>query len=429
MRVLGIIVEYNPFHYGHLYHLRKSIEKISPDYVVAVMSGNFVQRGEPSIIDKFARAEIALKSGVDIVIELPLIYSIQDAGGFAIGAVGILERFGVITDIVFGSESAREDVLEKIANITIVYKDQLQKEIRKGMKMGLSFPNARKMALKNLVKKLSISIDPSIIDIIENSNDILGLEYIRALNLYNSKIKFSCIKRVGAKYSDEEFKGRFSSASAVRKMLELSNYKVLDHLPEISREIIKREFDSGRGPIFYENMAPLVLGIMRTMERKDFSKFYGFVEGLDQRFSKFSRQAANLKELLELVKSKRFTFTKLRRLSLYPIFKITEWLIKESNRLGPQYIRVLGFTTKGRELLAIAKKKSSIPLISTPSLYEKVLLKVLKSKDKPVFLKKDLYIEQFKRDVMATNIYSLFYKNPRYKKGERDMRIPVIQML
>ena len=412
MRVLGIIVEYNPFHYGHLYHLRKSIEKISPDYVVAVMSGNFVQRGEPSIIDKFARAEIALKSGVDIVIELPLIYSIQDAGGFAIGAVGILERFGVITDIVFGSESAREDVLEKIANITIVYKDQLQKEIRKGMKMGLSFPNARKMALKNLVKKLSISIDPSIIDIIENSNDILGLEYIRALNLYNSKIKFSCIKRVGAKYSDEEFKGRFSSASAVRKMLELSNYKVLDHLPEISREIIKREFDSGRGPIFYENMAPLVLGIMRTMERKD-----------------FSRQAANLKELLELVKSKRFTFTKLRRLSLYPIFKITEWLIKESNRLGPQYIRVLGFTTKGRELLAIAKKKSSIPLISTPSLYEKVLLKVLKSKDKPVFLKKDLYIEQFKRDVMATNIYSLFYKNPRYKKGERDMRIPVIQML
>lgn len=429
MRVLGIIVEYNPFHYGHLYHLKEAAKLVSPDYVVAVMSGNFVQRGEPAVIDKFARTEIALKSGVDFVIELPLIYSIQDAGGFALGAIGILERLTAVTDIVFGSESSRADMLEKIADITVNHSDELQEKIRKGMKKGLSFPNARKVALKNLVKESKLSLEPSVIDIIENSNDILGLEYIRALKFYNSKIKFSCIQRVGAKYTDENFKGKFSSASAIRKRLEVSDYSVLDFLPDESRKIIQREFDEGRGPVFYEDMSLLILGIMRSMEREDFSKFYGFVEGLDKRFFEFSRQASSIRELLEYVKAKRFTFTKLRRLTLYPIFKISDWLIRESNTFGPQYARVLGFTQKGREFLALIKKKSLIPIISTPSLYEKVLSKALSSKEKPDFLKAELYVEQFKRDIMATNIYSLLYKNPEYRKGERDMKLQIIKMI
>jgi len=429
MRVLGIVVEYNPFHYGHMYHLKKAIEKVSPDYIVAVMSGNFVQRGEPSIIDKFARAEIALKSGVDVVIELPLIYSIQDAGGFALGAIGILDRLGIVTDLVFGSESGREDLLEKIADVILSKTRELQEEIKKGIKQGLSFPNARKLALKKLSEKSNLSFDPSIIGIIENSNDILGLEYIKALKLYNSKIRFSCIKRMGAKYTDEEFKGKFSSATSIRKSLEVLNYEVLDHLPDVSKRIIIREFNEGRGPIFYRDMSPLVLGIMRTMERKDFSNFYGFVEGLDERFFKFARQVSDLKELLEMVKAKRFTFTKLRRLSLYPVFKITEQLVKKSNEFGPQYARILGFTKRGRELLAIAKKRSYLPLIPTPSLYEKILMKILKDKNRPRFLNEELYLEQFKRDIMATNVYSLFFKNPEYRKGERDMKMQIIKVL
>lgn len=430
MKVLGIVVEYNPFHYGHMYHLKKAVERVSPDYIVAVMSGNFVQRGEPSIVDKFARTEMALRNGIDVVIELPLVYSIQDAGGFALGAIGILDRLGVVTDLVFGSESGREDLLEKIADITLSKAKELQKEIKRGIKQGLSFPNARKLALKKLTERLDLSLDSSVIKIIENSNDILGLEYIRALKLYNSTIKFSCIKRVGARYTEESFKGKFSSATSIRKSLKDLNYKVLDNLPDTSKKIIIREFDEGRGPIFYEDMSLLILGIMRTMERKDFSSLYGFVEGLDERFFKFSKQAGDLKKLLEMVKSKRFTFTKLRRLTLYPIFKITEQLIRKSNEYGPQYARILGFTRKGRELLALVKKKSFLPLVSTASLYKKVLVKVLrKDEGKAKFLDENLYLEQFRRDIMATNVYSLFFRNPEYRKGERDMKTQVVKML
>lgn len=218
LKVLGIVVEYNPFHNGHLHHLKEAKTLINPDYTIAVMSGNFVQRGEPAILDKFSRAEIAVNMGVDVVLELPFVYCIQDASGFATGAIGVLERTNVVTDIVFGSESSNLEVLDKISNILYEQPKNFKKLLNKNLKKGLSFPNARKFALVEHLE--SSNYEHNVLDILEQSNDILGLEYLNALKLYNSKIVPHTIQRIKAEYNQKEFTGEISSATAIRNLIE-----------------------------------------------------------------------------------------------------------------------------------------------------------------------------------------------------------------
>ena len=425
MRVLGVIVEYNPFHNGHLYHLEKAKEMVNPDCVVAVMSGNFTQRGEPAIVDKFARAEIALRSGVDLVLELPLVYSIQDAGGFARGSVGILHKLRYVTDLVFGSETADLDSMWRVSEVLFEQPEPFPSLIHRELKKGLSFPNARKMALKKYFKMKHEN--PDVVRVVESSNDILGIEYLKSIMHYGAKMKVGVIKRIGASYSDERYVGRLSSATSIRKEIKEGNMNVVDELPEWSSRILKREFDAGRGPLFSEDFSKLLLGIMRTMNREDFERFYGFTEGLDERFHRSSRSSSNLREFMETIKTKRFTFSRIRRLMWYPLFKMTKELVEKSNELGPQYLRILGFTGKGREFLSLVKKELRVPLVSTPSLYKEILKYVSKHED-DFDVDETLYLEQFERDIMATNVYSLHFKNERYRKGERDMKLRVISI-
>ena len=425
MRVLGVIVEYNPFHNGHLYHLEKARELVKPECVVAVMSGNFTQRGEPAIVDKFARAEIALRNGVDLVLELPLVYSIQDAGGFARGSIGILHKLGYVTDIVFGSETADLNSMWKVSEVLFEQPDPFPSLIHRELKKGLSFPNARKMALREYFKMKYG--DPEIIKVVESSNDILGIEYLNSILYYNSKINVNLVKRVGASYSDDRYRGRFSSATSIRKEIRKGNLNVLDELPPWSSRIMKREFEYGRGPMFYDDFSKLLLGLMRTMRRDDFKRFYGFSEGLDERFHRFSKMASNIVEFTEMVKTKRFTLSRIRRLSWYPLFKMEKRFVEKSNKLGPQYLRILGFTERGREFLAYVKKRIKIPLVSTPSLYREILKEILKRED-DFEVDQSLYLEQFERDLIATNVYSLHFKNEEYRKGERDMKLKVLSI-
>ena len=426
MRVLGIVVEYNPFHNGHLFHLQKAKELIKPDYTIAVMSGNFCQRGEPAIIDKFSRAEIALKMGVDVVFELPTVYAIQDAGGFARGAIGVLDGTGVVTDIVFGSESNDIEFLKKIAEILHGQPDLYNQFLHEELKKGYSFPNARKYALMRYVEELKI-MDPEKVRLIERSNDILGLEYVRAILDLGSSITPHTIKRVGADYKEEEFKGRLSSATSIRKLIrERKMDLVRESVPEESFEVIRRELEEGRGPVFLEDMEKLLLGIMRLKDRDDFSKLYGFSEGLDERFYRFSRISSSIGEFMEKVKSKRFTFTRIRRLMLYVLFEMRKDFVERSNEKGPQYLRILGFTESGRNLLSKMKKASKLPIVSTVSLYRKVLEKALKDEERNMDVDPELFEEQFLLDIKATNVHSLFFKSDREKKGERDFRIQPI---
>ncbi len=426
LKVLGIIVEYNPFHNGHLYHLNNAKEIVKPDYTIAVMSGSFCQRGEPAIIDKFSRAQIALLNGVDIVFELPFVYATQDAGGFAKGAVWLLERTNVVTDIVFGSESANIDFLTKIATVMIDQPEPFPRLMKEELKKGHSFPNARKYALLRYFE-LTREMDPKEVLKIEKSNDILGVEYIKSLKELKSNIKAHLIKRIGAEDTDKNFKGKFSSATAIRKMILDGQWdKVTQAVPEKSLEIISRELNEGRGPVTLQQLEQIVLAKIRLMSREDLQRLYGFSEGIDLRFIQCASKFGEFDQFLSCIKTKRFTMSKIRRLLLYTLFNVSQEFLSRCNELGPQYLRVLGFNNKGRQLLSMIKRRSAIPVLSVCSLYRKVLEKVLKDKTGRFIVDPELFEKQLLFDVQSTSIHSLLFPSKSERSADRDFHIPPV---
>ncbi|ABQ47293.1 MAG: hypothetical protein XD64_0647 [Thermotoga sp. 47_83] len=409
-------MEYNPFHNGHLYHLTSARELVRPDYTIAVMSGNFCQRGEPAVIDKFARAEIALRMGIDVVLELPVVFATQDAGGFAFGAVSVLDATGVVTDVVFGSESNDIGFLQRVAQILYEQPDEYQKFLHEELKKGYSFPNARKYALMRYFSMKGWNEEEVLR--LEKSNDILGVEYIHSALKIGSNIRFHTIKRVGAEEKDTSFRGRFSSATAIRNLIREERWEeVRDSLPEDSFEILMREINEGRGPVFLENMGDFLLSFFRLKNMEFFERIHGFSEGLEKRFHICARQTGSYQDFLECVKAKRFTFSRIRRLALFSVFEVNKEFVEKSNAKGPQYIRILGFTEKGRKILSLMRKKAKLPIVTNMSLYRKVLEKT----DLPV--DKQLFFEQIDLDVRTTNFYSMFFPAVEQRCGERDFSI------
>jgi len=253
MKVLGIVVEYNPFHNGHLYHLQASRASCRADCVVGVMSGNFTQRGEPAIINKWARTEMALLNGVDLVIELPCAYAMASAEYFAFGAVKLLDSLGAVDTLCFGSESGNIQKLAEVASILadepILYKQALKTSLASGK----SFPAARQEALSNYLNSL-LGRD-YLSDAITSPNNILGIEYLKALIKLNSKIVPISIERKGSGYHSLELSGEICSATAIRKTLAENNWSDAKQLlacalPKQSLAILEREIELGKGPIF-----------------------------------------------------------------------------------------------------------------------------------------------------------------------------------
>ncbi|ANQ53079.1 hypothetical protein BG95_00820 [Thermosipho sp. 1063] len=418
MKVLGLIVEHNPFHNGHLYHLNKAKEIVKPDFTIAVMSGNFCQRGEPAIIDKFSRAEIALKNGIDVVFELPVVYALQDAGGFAYGAISLLDKLKTVTDIVFGSESADKQFITEVAKTLSINSKEFDKLLKKELKKGMSFPNARKFALKEFLKK-----DVNFIKKIENSNDILGIEYVKSILKLNSNIKYNVIKRIGARYNELNLTNKYSSATAIRNAIKMDK-EFKEFVPDSSYEILKHTFLKGKGPVFLEDMEQFILTFLRLKRREDLKKTYSFNEGLDQRFINAIKNSTTLSEFFDNVKTKRFTYSRIRRAIFHAIFNFEKEYIDFSNKLGVQYARILGFTRKGQKLLSKIKNVSKIPIISNPSLKDKILKKALSSEKFEI--NKCLFNWQFEKDILASNIYTMFYPKKTQRKYGVDFRKPII---
>ncbi len=418
-KVLGVIVEYNPFHYGHLHHLENAKKLVNPDYTVAVMSGNFCQRGEPSIIEKYARTEIALKNGIDIVFELPFVYSIQDAGGFALGSVWSLHKTGVVTDIVFGSESSSLEMIERSAKVLVEQPQEFQMIIKKYLKEGYSYPNSRKYALKEYFGESYEKLF--------KSNDILGIEYVKTLIELKSNIKPYVITRIGANYTDEDLKGKFSSATAIRKAIK-GGRNIDEYVPETTYEILNREFSLGRGPVFWEELN-FILSVFRLYKREDFESIYSFNEGLDKRFYDATRESGTLQEFIEIVKAKRFTFSRIKRAILNAFFRMEKEKVEKANKLGPQYLRILGFNQKGRELLSEMKRISQVPIVPTASLYKNVLKeydKQIKSGELRWNIEPELYLWMFEKDILASDVYTTLFKDKNRRKAGLDFRTPVM---
>jgi predicted nucleotidyltransferase len=407
MKSLGLIVEYNPFHKGHLHHLEKSIEKINPSHIVAVMSGNFVQRGEPALINKFARTEMALENGIDLVLELPFVYSIQDAGGFANGSVGTLSRLKKIDNLVFGSESNNLELLDEIAELLYTKPAYFNSKLKGYLKEGISYPNARKKALLDILKKQEAK------EIIESSNDILGIEYLLHLKKYNSSIIPNTIKRVGSKYNEKNLETEISSATAIRESIFENGLSNLNNfVPEKTLKILGSEITSKRGPIKIKDIEQIVFYNIYSKTREQLEQYHGVIEGMSKRFLDASKSTKNIYDFIDKVKTKRFTRTRIKRTLLNIVFDIKKEDIKMVNKYGPQYIRVLGFNKKGQEFLSEIKKDIEIPIFTTVSKYESIKKRIdenLLSNEK-YKVNSEVMDYSFKKDVLASNIYTSFYK-------------------
>lgn len=405
MSVTGIIVEYNPLHNGHIYHIDKVKQITCCNYLIAVMSGNFVQRGEPAIINKWARTKTALLSGIDLVIELPTIYSISSAEGFAYGAVSILNSLGIVDNICFGSEIGNIDTLYYISEI--LYKEPYEYRylIKKYIKNGLSYPAAMEQSLyKYIIDKNVVNVNiKDIENLLKNPNNVLSIEYIKSLLKLNSKIKPFTIKRIVNSYNDINLTGCISSATSIRK--NIYNDNVINTMPKYSYEIFMDEKNMGRAPITINDFSNLILYKLRTENINYISSILDVNEGLENKIKKACEDTNSVEELINKIKSKRYTQARIKRILLYSLLGITKDYLESRIKCPANYIRILGFNNNGKKLIKEIKSKCNLPIITNPSQDDIGLLDI---------------------DIKATDIYVLSYKNELYKYAKQDLKTPPI---
>lgn len=328
MKTAAIICEYNPFHYGHKYLIDKTRE-VGATHIAAVMSGNFTQRGDVAIFDKYLRAKTALENGVDLVIELPTMYSLSAAEGFAAGAVGIIESLGCVDMLSFGSESGELAALSE-ASRACDYAQHTDR-FHSLMKSGRSYP----AALAEVVKELYTD---DVSEILDSPNNTLAIEYLNALDSIGSSIEPFTTAREGAAHDSEEV-DKFSSASLIRKrILNGEDYSGFAPVTEAPSADIKR-------------LERAILARLRAMRREDFDQLYDGANGLSERLYKAVRKAASLEEMYFLAKTKRYTLARIRRAVLCGFIGLNKGQLLIPNA----YIRVLGMNARGREILSAAK--------------------------------------------------------------------------
>lgn len=426
MKILGIIAEFNPFHNGHNYHFRESKRLTDADGVICVLSSSFLQRGEPGIIDKWERARMALAAGFDLVIELPMPYALRSAEFFAYGAISLLEATGVVNFISFGSESGDIDNLKHVAAILTKESPAFSSLLHEYLDQGFSYPKARTQALNDFIKQFS-SLSTLSFNEIEsltaNPNNILGLEYLKAINRLESQIFPITIPRKDADYHDQEIKGRIASATAIREALkkrwnlgnDLLDEEILMAIPETTAEILRSVFAQGKGPIFSENFALQILTLLRRADVSDIAKLYDVRAGLENRIKEAADKATSLNELLELVKTKRYTWTRIQRIIFHLLLNLTSMQCEYFDQLGgPQYIRVLGFSLRGQKILAKMKETARLPIITR-------IANHLHRSETPEPVNRMLELE-----IKATSLYSLAMPNPIHSQANRDLTEQVI---
>lgn len=368
MNSIGIIAEYNPFTNGHIYHLKKIKEKYPNYTIILVMNSHFTQRGIPTIIDKWKRTEIALKLGINLIIELPFSFATQSADFFAYGATTILEKLKV-ERIIFGSESDSVETLETIAKAQIE-NAEFDKLVKIYSKLGKNYPTAISSAIYDLTKKK-----------IETPNDLLGISYIKSIIKNNYHIKYETIKRKNNYHNDSlEIEG---SASSIRKALK-EKQNIKKYIPEI-------EYNYLDNLHFIDDYFTILK--YKIITEPDLSIYQTVDEGIDKLLKKQINKATNIDELIKLVKSKRYTYNKISRMLIHILCNFTKEKAKQYNTI--RYIRVLGLDKTGSNYLNKIKKNIDIPIIS----------KIKRDKD-----------EMLDFEIKTTEIYDITSNNNLLKK-------------
>lgn len=419
MNILGLIVEYNPFHNGHLYHLLKSKEVTGATHTVAIMSGNFLQRGEPALFDKFTRAELAVRNGVDLVIELPTMFACQSAEIFASGAVNTLNSLNCIDSICFGSEEGNVDTLSTISKVLVKEPEEFKVILRKYLNEGMLYPTARSSALFDYISKhklLDISKE-DLLEILNSSNNILGLEYIKSLLKLNSNIKPYTITRISASYNSEEIKNNICSATAIRKSLKENNNlsQINDVVPYPTYMTMENKISSNFSPMFDDNYFELLSSII-IRDANILNTYFDVNEGIENKIYQSVFTSQSLGDLQQAVKSKRYTLTKIKRTLNNILLGITkEDMIKIKDIDSMPYVRILAFNDKGREIIKAIKTHSEINIINK---FSNVSFNMDDENFKTII----------SYDVKASNMYNMiYYKNNRQLlKGPMDYYIKPI---
>ncbi|QDP40077.1 nucleotidyltransferase [Radiobacillus deserti] len=358
MEACGLIVEYNPFHNGHLYHLTKSKEQSNASCLIAVMSGNFLQRGEPAIIDKFQRTEIALRSGVDLVVELPYAYAVQHSDLFSYGAITTLANLFCPT-VCFGSEHGEIEDFFSAYNVLVKEKQTFQAELHHYLGQGLSFPEASKHAYA------SIGLTEGSVDL-SSPNNILGFSYVKAIKEYGYSIQPMTIERTSNQFHQETITSSIASATSIRKELlaskEIPN-KVKQAIPVPTFEALEDYYEKTGVWHDWEHYFSLLKYRIQTMPLTELESIHGVEEGLEYRLKRTVESAVSFNDWMQTLKTKRYTWTRLQRICTHILTntkKVDIEKMKETNTLP--YVRVLGMTKTGQDYLHQIKKETDIPI-------------------------------------------------------------------
>lgn len=378
MKNAAIICEYNPFHNGHKYQIEQA--KLSHDAVVCIMSGSFVQRGDIAIFDKWTRANAALSFGCDLVLELPVCFSLNTAERFAYGGVSLADSLGIVDTLFFGSECGDIKNLTSTANILSNEPLEVSEEIRKYMAEGMSHPSAKTKAYSKIIDD----------GLIKEPNNILGIEYIKALKAINSTIIPQTIKRNSVSHHDLTSANKFASATLIRQLLN-ENKDISQFVPVKYPKLVKTD-----------KLNELLRYKLLEMSAYELSQINDVSEGLENRIKEAIKECITFDEICEFVKSKRYTLSRIRRILLSSLLGIDKNIAKNP----PSYIRVLGATKKGLDLLSQIKEKSTLPIITKTADYKG-------------------FNKAFDLDIYATDVYNIlqnkptgedFHKSPEIKK-------------
>ena len=391
--VLGIIAEYNPFHNGHLYHLLRSKEETKANSVIAIIGGNFTQRGEPSLVDKWTKAEMALSNGADLVIELPTLYSISSAENFADGAIKILNSLKIVDNISFGTETEDFNKLNIIANTLNQEPKEYRELLYSSLDNGKSFPKAREEALVKYLNDKQYSM------LLSSPNNILAIEYLKALKKYNSNIKPLSIKRKSAGHLSLEYNGQIASATAIRELIHKNHLKDLKtYMTPSSYTIFMEELKKGHIVIDISSFEKIIFYNLRKMTLEQISNLPDVSEGLENLIKKAANSCNTIDEFINIVSTKRYTQTRIRRILLYSLLNITKKDMSIAKKTIP-YIRVLGANETGKALISkISKANPKLNIITSVKKFEDLNL----NKNLKLILDKDIF---------ATNVYTLGFIN------------------
>ena len=397
-KVVGIIAEYNPFHNGHSYHIQNTKAQTGADFVVAVMTGNFTQRGNTSVINKWEKTKMALNGDADLVIELPTIYSISSAENFASGAVKILNELGIVDTISFGMEADDVSTLNNIANVLVNEPPEYRAILEHELGKGNSFPKARENALMmylNDIKRYA--------NVVKGSNNILAIEYLKALKKQKSSLVPFGVKREKVYYNSTKIIDEYASATGIRNLL-LHNQleEVRKVVPAKSYSILLNNLRQGTYVLDIIAYNDEIIYKLRSMTVKQIANLPDVSEGLEYLIKDVSNKTNNLIELINGIKSKRYTQTRIQRILLYALLGITKNDMELSKKITP-YIRVLGCSEKGKMLLSQINSKAKV--ITSLKKYE------VSNKNKRFCIGKQKALNRMLEiDKLATDIYTLGYK-------------------